>query len=175
MQFFLTAQTSALFFASKDCGDLLQVVEVVPGHHGRKAFDGFLAALGMNAVMLPLLRREALVERQIRVPQYAELLQGLARVAFSVLPCGQPGLLIVGLDGVPGAPRIERSLQLATISASARCARISAADHFSGAGRFRNFAGVAPLISRSSFFAVAPCTFTGSWPVIFDWIRCTYC
>ena len=42
--------------------------------------------------------------------------------------------------GVPGAPRICRNLQPITISESARCARTSATDHLSGAGRLRNFA-----------------------------------
>src|SRR6266540_899379 len=37
--------------------------------------------------------------------------------------------------GVPGAPRIARIRQLTTISTSAKCARISAMDHFPGAGR----------------------------------------
>ncbi len=35
--------------------DLLEVVEVVPGHHVEDSFDGFFATLGVHAVMLPLL------------------------------------------------------------------------------------------------------------------------
>ena len=54
--------------------DLFEVVDVVPGDHLHDALDGFFAALGMKAVMLPLLGREHFVQSQIRFMQDAELL-----------------------------------------------------------------------------------------------------
>src|SRR6266404_4964470 len=77
--------------------------------------------------------------------------------------------------GVPGAPRIERTLHPTTISTSARCARISATDHLSGAGRLRNFAVDAPFTRRSIFLGVAAWTFSGAWSVTLLRIRAVYC
>ena len=45
---------------------------------------------------------------------------------------------------VPLAPSTERIRQLATISASARCATISAIDHFPGSGFHFSCFGVKP-------------------------------
>jgi hypothetical protein len=45
---------SALLSLLQDALDLLEVVEVVAGHHVQDALDGFFAALGVHAVMLPL-------------------------------------------------------------------------------------------------------------------------
>src|SRR5580700_11051290 len=77
--------------------------------------------------------------------------------------------------GVPGAARIERIRQPTTISVSARCARISATDHFSGAGRLRSLEGGALLTRRASFWGVADCVLKGSFPAIIFMMRSEYC
>src|SRR5690348_13341676 len=76
--------------------------------------------------------------------------------------------------GVPGAASIERMRHPTTISVSARCARISATDHLSGAGRLRNLDEGARFTSRSSLLAVADCVLTASFPSISLNIRCVY-
>lgn len=78
---------------------MFEVVDIVSRQDLHDAFDGFFAALGMHAVVLPLFGREHLVERQIRFAQDAELLQGFARVALAVMSGDNPGILIEGLDG----------------------------------------------------------------------------
>jgi hypothetical protein len=45
-----------LLFPLQDAFDLLEVIEVVTGHHVQDALDGFLAALGVHPVVLPLFR-----------------------------------------------------------------------------------------------------------------------
>ena len=77
--------------------------------------------------------------------------------------------------GVPGAPSIERMRQPMTISASAKCARISLTDHLSGAGRLRSLEAGTRFIRRSSFFAAADCDFERSLPSMCPKIRCEYC
>ena len=62
-----------------------------------------------------------------------------------------------------------------TISTSARWARISATDHFSGAGRLRSLAVDTPLMRRANFLGVADWTLIGSCPSAFDRMRCVYC
>ena len=47
---------TAFWFCREDALDLLEVVEVVAGHHVKDALDGFFAAFGVHAVMLPLFR-----------------------------------------------------------------------------------------------------------------------
>jgi hypothetical protein len=49
-----------LLFVVQDALDLLEVVEVMAGHHMQDALDGLLAALGVHAVMLPLFRLQRL-------------------------------------------------------------------------------------------------------------------
>src|SRR5580698_1066297 len=77
--------------------------------------------------------------------------------------------------GVPGAARIERMRQPTTISVSARCARISATDHLSGAGRLRSFEGGALFTRLSSFLGVADWVLKGSFPSIIFMMRWEYC
>src|SRR5580692_12156047 len=77
--------------------------------------------------------------------------------------------------GVPGAPRIERMRHPTTISVSARCARISTTDHLSGAGRLRSLEAGARFTRVWSFFGVADCVLSGSFPSIVFIMRCEYC
>ena len=43
------------FLGRQDRHDLLEMIQVVPGHHLRDSLDAFFAALGVDAEMLPLL------------------------------------------------------------------------------------------------------------------------
>jgi hypothetical protein len=45
-----------LFLVVQDALDLLEVVEVMAGHHMQDALDGLRAALGVHAVVPPLFR-----------------------------------------------------------------------------------------------------------------------
>jgi hypothetical protein len=82
--------------------NLFEVIDVVARQHLHDALDGFLAALGMHAVMLPLLGREHFVESQIRFTQDAKLLYGFAGFALPPLfpypgssPFGEFGMILV--------------------------------------------------------------------------------
>src|ERR1700722_5312257 len=77
--------------------------------------------------------------------------------------------------GVPGAARIERMRQPTTISVSARCARISATDHLSGAERFHSLRDGALFKRLSSFLGVADWVLKGSFPSIIFMMRREYC
>src|SRR5215470_15461302 len=83
----------------QDSLDLLEVIDVVAGQHAHVMLDGFLATLGVHAVVLPLLRREGFEQREIGFAQHAKLLDTLTRVAFLVVPGHYPGVLVKGLDG----------------------------------------------------------------------------
>jgi hypothetical protein len=63
--------------------DLLKVVEVVAGQQAREVLDGFLAAFGVHAVLLPLLGRERSVESE-----------RLMRVRLRVVAGRSPRILI---------------------------------------------------------------------------------
>src|SRR5215469_17952744 len=65
--------------------------------------------------------------------------------------------------------------QLPTSSASAKCARISATDHFSGAARLVSCFLLHGLMCFSSFLAVSFWTVNGSLPSTLPRMRCTYC
>src|SRR5260370_32963584 len=84
---------------SKDALDLLDMVDVVSGYHADDVFDRFLSALGMLAVELPLIRRKRFEERKIRFTHDAVQFDGFARIAFFVVSCDDPGILIEGLNG----------------------------------------------------------------------------
>src|ERR1700676_4731831 len=77
--------------------------------------------------------------------------------------------------GVPGAARIERMRHPTTISVSARCARISATDHLSGAGGLRSWEGEALFRKLASLFGVPDWVLSGSFPSIIFIMRCEYC
>ena len=96
------------------------MVEVVPGDQLDDALNRLLAALGVLAVVLPLVGGERLEQREIGFAHRPLQFDGFARVALVVVPRNDPGVLIVGLTGVPGAPRMERKRQPTTISTSAR-------------------------------------------------------
>jgi hypothetical protein len=70
--------------------DLPQVIDVVACHHSRDVLDGLLAAFGMNAEMLPLLRRKRFQQGQVRLAGDTKLLEAFAGVAFGVVTCGYP-------------------------------------------------------------------------------------
>src|ERR1035437_9892278 len=69
----------------------------------RTILDGFLAALGMLAVLLPLIGGKRFEERNIGFAHYAVQFDGFAGIAFLVVSGDDPGVLIVGLDGGSGA------------------------------------------------------------------------
>src|SRR5580692_5754172 len=70
---------------------------------------------------------------------------------------------------------IRRMRQLAAISTSAKCATISAIDHFPGAGCHFSCFGVRPVVSFLSFGEVVCCTLIASWPSTWPRIRWMYC
>ena len=47
---------ACLFFGGEDALDLLDVIHIVAGEHSDDCFNGFFAALGVDAVVLPLVR-----------------------------------------------------------------------------------------------------------------------
>src|SRR5260370_37349981 len=76
--------------------------------------DGFRTALGMFAVLLPLIGGKRFEERKVCFAHNALQFDGFARVAFVVMSRGDPGVLIVGLNGgsrgpANGAPSAARS------------------------------------------------------------------
>src|SRR4029077_9577054 len=89
-------------FRSDDPLDLGQVIEIVPGHHANNVLDGFDAALGVHAVMLPLLRRKRFQKREVRFPRRAELCERFARVPFFVMARRGPAVLVKRLNGRSG-------------------------------------------------------------------------
>src|SRR5439155_14584667 len=58
----------------------------------------------MDPMVLPLFRRQGLEQRQIHLAEHAEDLDGFARIAFVVVPGGNPGILIHYLYGGPRRP-----------------------------------------------------------------------
>jgi len=82
--------------------DLANVVDIVSGYQADDVLDGFLAALGMLAVLLPLIGGKRFEERKICFAHYAVQFDGFARVALFVVSGDDPGVLIVGLDGGSG-------------------------------------------------------------------------
>src|SRR5882762_6691746 len=73
------------------------------GDHADDEFNGFLSALGMLAVLLPLIRGKRLEEREVCFAHDAVQFDGFAGIAFVVMAGGDPGILIVGLDGRSGS------------------------------------------------------------------------
>jgi len=78
------------------------MVDVVSGDHANDVLDGFLAAFGMLAVVLPLLGRKRFEQREIGRTYHAVQFDGFARIPFFVVSGNHPGVLIVGLDGRSG-------------------------------------------------------------------------
>src|SRR6202795_1466320 len=69
------------------------------GDHADDVFDGFLATLGMLAVVLPLIGGKRFEERKICVAHDTAQFDGFAGIAFVVVSGSDPGVLIVGLNG----------------------------------------------------------------------------
>src|ERR1700722_9542878 len=91
----------ALLFVRRrleDAFDLLEVIDVVARHHVQDALDGFFAALGVHAVMFPLLGLQTLEHSEIGFAHRAKNFQALARTAFVVPSGGDPRILVVGLN-----------------------------------------------------------------------------
>src|SRR5271167_843343 len=64
--------------------------------------NGFLAALGVMAVVLPLIGGKRLEEREICFAHHAVQFDGFARIAFFVVSGNDPGVLIIGLNRCSG-------------------------------------------------------------------------
>src|SRR6266699_7189616 len=77
----------------------MDVIDIVSGDHADDVLDGFLSTLGMLAVLLPLIGGKRFEEREVCFAHDAVQFDGLAGVAFVVMSGGDPGILIVGLDG----------------------------------------------------------------------------
>src|SRR6202795_1696978 len=69
------------------------------GHHADDVLDGFLTALGMLAVLFPLIGGKRFEERKICFAHGVVQFDGFARIASVVVSGGDPGILIVGLNG----------------------------------------------------------------------------
>ena len=82
----------------QDGFDLVEMVEVVAGHHVEEALDAFFAAFGVQAVMFPLFGLEGFEDGEVRFADGAKDFDALAGIAFVVAASGDPGVLIVGLD-----------------------------------------------------------------------------
>ena len=95
------------FSRGQDALDLPKMVEIVSGYHADHVLDGFLAAFGMLAVVLPLIRRKLFEKREIGFAHHAVQFDGFARIAFFVVSGNDPGVLIVGLDGCSGGSENE--------------------------------------------------------------------
>ncbi len=78
------------------------MVDIVSGDHADDVLDGFLAALGMLAEVLPLIGGKRFEERKICFAHDAVQFDGFARIAFLVVSGDDPGVLIEGLDGGSG-------------------------------------------------------------------------
>src|SRR6266853_5008522 len=81
----------------------MDVIDIVSGDHADDVLDGFLAALRMLAVLLPLIRGKQLEEREVCFAHDAVQFDGFAGIAFVVMAGGDPGILIVGLNGGSGS------------------------------------------------------------------------
>jgi hypothetical protein len=86
-----------LLLGRENALDLLEVIEVVAGHHLQDTLDGLRTAFGVHAVVLPLLRIEGLEQHEICFANGAKCLEALTRIAFRVTSSRDPRILIVGL------------------------------------------------------------------------------
>src|SRR5262249_48126497 len=86
----------------EDLVDLAPGIDVVPRRHADDVLDRFGSALGMHPMVLPLLGLERLEEREVPVPQHAELLDRFVAVALVVVSAGDPSILVVRGDGDAG-------------------------------------------------------------------------
>ncbi len=82
---------------------MLDMVDIVAGDHADDVLDGFLAALRMLAVVLPLVGRKRFEEREICFAHDAVQFDGFAGIAFFVVSGNDPRVLIIGLDGRSGS------------------------------------------------------------------------
>src|SRR6266404_2327797 len=81
----------------------MDVIDIVSGDHADDVLDGFLAALGMLAVVLPLIMGKRFEEREVRLAHDAAQFDGFAGIAFFVVSGSDPGVLIVGLNSGSGS------------------------------------------------------------------------
>jgi hypothetical protein len=61
------------------------MVDIVTGKHADDVFDGFLTALGVHSVVLPLGGCQGFQQREIGFADYAKLLYRFARIALLVI------------------------------------------------------------------------------------------
>ena len=81
---------------------MVDVIDIMSGDHADDVLDGFLAALGMLAIVLPLIGRKRFQQGKVRFAHDAAQFDGFAGLAFVVMSGGNPRILIVGLDGRSG-------------------------------------------------------------------------
>src|ERR1700683_2304681 len=74
------------------------MVNIMSGYHPHDMLDGLLAALGMLAVVLPLIRRKQFQQSKICLAYGAMQFDGSARVPLLIMASDEPGVLVVGLD-----------------------------------------------------------------------------
>ena len=75
------------------------MIDVVSGDHADDMLDRFLATLGVLAVVLPLIRGKRFEEGEVCFAHDAVQFDGFAGIAFVIVSGGDPGILIVGLNG----------------------------------------------------------------------------
>ncbi len=89
---------SYFFFGARMCSIWLRWLMSWPAIMRAMCADGFLAALGMHSVLLPLFGCERLEQRQIVFAQGAKTRERLAWVALPVAHCRGPRVLVVTLQ-----------------------------------------------------------------------------
>jgi len=137
----------------------------MPREHAHGMSNGLLAALAVDAVIVPKLSRHRLQQKQIVFAQHPKDFERVRWITVFITEGFRPDILIEGLIAAPSLPRICRIRQLPTTSASARWARISAIDHLPGWGRRRICFFAESLGQLLQAFCRGALNFEGIFPV----------
>jgi hypothetical protein len=90
--------TVVLAFPFQDSFYLLQVIQVMAGHHAHNVGHGLITAFRMHAVVFPECFRNGLEQVQVCFTQRSERGQRCARIAASVIKRFRPEVLVISLD-----------------------------------------------------------------------------
>src|SRR5207244_13235668 len=82
------------YIRSKDLLVLVGVIQVVRLVKADDVLHGLCTTLGMNPLVLPLLRRQGHEQRNVHIAEHAEDLDGFTRIALVVVPGDNPCVLI---------------------------------------------------------------------------------
>jgi hypothetical protein len=158
-----SAAASSGCLCRQDSLNLLEVIEIVSREHLYDRFDALGAPFVMQPMVLPLLGRESLQEREIRLTLCSILLEGCPEISLVVMQRSHPDILVKADDWA--SRRAEDSADAVPPDEfGIRQVRFSAIDHLLAAGRFRAFAPLIPSRSLASFAGAAACSFIESRP-----------